>query len=172
MNRTLFAISDDLLALDALLEELGGDVTEETTAAAIDDWLGTLGAERDQKLDNYAALIREIEARAEARKTEAHRLAELVRIDTNRAAVLKARLKNFFIVHDLKPIETARFKLSLVNNGGVLPLVVDLPADDLPEAFQRVKLEVDNDAIRSALDEGEVLPFARYGERGKSLRIK
>ncbi|HEY0005932.1 MAG TPA: siphovirus Gp157 family protein [Pyrinomonadaceae bacterium] len=136
--RTLFAISDDLLALDALLEEMGGDVSEFEVDQAIDRFLSDITTERDQKLDNYAAYIRELEARAAARKEEAHRLAERMRIDTNRAQALKNRLQYFFQLHQLKTVETRRFKLTLCQNGGKLPLNLAVQPEALPEEFQTV----------------------------------
>jgi hypothetical protein len=174
MTRTLFAISDDMLALDELLDEMGGDVSDEETEAAINNWFENLGEERDKKLDNYAAFIRELEARIEARKSEAQRLAALVITDTNRMLALKRRLKWFFEYHDLSPIQTARFRLSLAGNGGKAPLILDpdLTPDSLPEEYRKVSVTPDTDKIRAALDAGAELDFARLGERGKSIRIK
>ena len=133
-----------------------------------------MGDERDRKLDNYAALISEITARAELRKSEARRLMELAQVDENRAKLLKDRLKAFFEVHSLKTVETARYKLSLAKNGGKQPLILDdsIPVTQLPEQFQRVSVDPDTAAIRSALERGELLEFAQLGERGTSLRIK
>jgi hypothetical protein len=78
-RRTLFEISTDLLALYDRIEELGGDVTAPDVEQAIDAWFERLSHERDEKLDNYAALIRELEARAQARRDEAKRLADRAR---------------------------------------------------------------------------------------------
>jgi hypothetical protein len=54
-----------------------------------------------------------MEARAEARKGEAHRLLELASTDENRAKLLKDRLKWFFETHNVKTLETGRYRLSL-----------------------------------------------------------
>ena len=43
---------------------------------------------------------------------------------------------------------------------------------ELPEKFQKVNVEIDKTAIRSALEAGEDLDFARLGDRGASIRIK
>lgn len=170
---TLYEISGDLTALAALLEESGGDVSEIDAEAAIDTWLNELGAARDVKLDGYAALIREYEARAEARKLEAHRLTESAKSEANKAARLKERLKQFFALHGLKTLETRRFRLTLANNGGKLPVrVLAENQGAIPDEFCRFKREVDLESIRAALEAGESLEFAEFGERGQSLRIK
>lgn len=89
--RSLFLISSDLDALEALLYDLGGEITDEAAEKAIDAWLGELGAERDAKVDNYCGLRQEFLARAEARQREADRLHELARVEINAAERLKAR---------------------------------------------------------------------------------
>lgn len=169
--RTLFSISDDLLKLNELLDECEGDAQQQKL---INQWLEALGEERDAKLDNYSALIVELQARAEVRKAEAKRLMELVAADENRAKLLKERLKLFFETHGLKSVETSRYKLNLAKNGGKAPLILDesVPMTQLPEQFQRVSIEADTKAIREALEAGQELPFAHLGDRGSSLRIK
>lgn len=170
-KRTLFSISDDLQHLNDLLDEVGDDSQQQELIA---QWFETLGEERDRKLDGYAALISEMTARAEVRKAEGRRLMELAATDENRAKLLKERLKSFFQLHDLKTINTDRYRLSLAKNGGKAPLILDdsIPVTQLPERFQKVSIDADTTAIREALDAGESLEWARLGERGTSLRIK
>lgn len=170
-SRTLFAISADIQQLNELLDECTDDVEQQELIA---QWFETLGKERDQKLDGYCALIAEMQARAEARKAEAKRLAELVAADENRAKLLKERLKSFFETHNLKTVQTSRYRLSLARNGGRQPLILNesVPAQSLPGRFQRVTIEPETAKIREALEAGETLSFARLGERGTSIRIK
>ena len=69
-----------------------------------------------------------------------------------------------------KYIQTDLHKYSIVNNGGVVPLVVD--EEQVPDAYKKVILETDNQKIRDALEKGEELTFAHLGERGRRLSIK
>jgi Siphovirus Gp157 len=131
MSRTLFDISQDLHGLAEQLDNLEGD--DEGQTEAVIQWFEELGEERDQKLDNYAALIADIEARAQVRRDEAKRLVDRARIDENKAALLKERLRIFFESHGLKTLETSRYRLTLAQNGGKLPLLVDVTVDALPE---------------------------------------
>lgn len=171
--KTLFDISDDLLALEDTLDALSDDATPEQIAELIDAALATSG-ELETKLDNYAALIRQTEARAEARRTEIARLTSLVVADSNRTARLKERLKYFFDSRRISKFETARYKFAIANNGGKLPLEIDGDPELLPEPYRRIRVTItpDQDAIRAALETGEQLDFARFGERGTNLRIK
>ena len=170
-RRSLFNISEDLEKLNTLLDEVGDDAEQQEL---IQQWFETLGEERDRKLDGYAALISEMQARADVRKAEAKRMQELATTDENRARLLKARLKTFFETHDIKTIETPRYKLTLAKNGGRAPLILDenLAVTSLPEHFQKVSIDADTAAIREALEKGESLEWARLGERGTSMRIK
>lgn len=175
-KRTLFQISDDLLALEDLLSEVGGDVTDEQAEEAIMNWFAELGDDRDEKLDGYVTLIAEFEARAEMRKREAQRIAARARVDESSVDRLKERLKVFFQVMGLKTVETDLHRITLANNGGKLPLVLqgayETDATLLPDEFQKKIVTPDKDLIRKKLEAGEMLEFASLGDRGQGIRIK
>ncbi len=193
MGCTLFDLSDDLLALEDLLEAAGGELTPELEAA-YEALLGDRGT-LTEKVDGYAALIAEITNRADVRKAEAKRLADLAKIDENKAKALKGRLKVFFDRHGLKDLQTKLHRFSVVKSGGARQVVLpdDLDPASLSSAYAtpRVVYEIDKDALRAALEELETqtahLPeqqrgdvFEHYGvprgaylaERGTNLRIK
>lgn len=169
MKRTLFDISEDLEKLSELLDLAEDDNQQEV----IEQWFEQLGEERDRKLDVYAVLISEMQARAEARKAESRRLAELAASDENKAKLLKERLKWFFEKHQMKSLETARYKLSVVKNS-TRPLIVnpDVAIATLPEEYKKVSVELDAAAVREALKQGTELDFARLGEAGTHIRIR
>lgn len=171
---TLYELSQDLLALEALLTETGGEITDDD--AALEVWFDELGEQRDAKIDGYCALIREFEARAEARELEAKRLMALAGSDTNNAKRLKARLKGFFEAQGIKKLETARFRLSVQANGGALPVIVpegwEKEPASAPEAFQRRVIQLDKEAIREAIRNDDETHGASLGERGNHLRIR
>lgn len=169
-KRTLFNISDDLEKLNELLDEVSDDEEQQELIA---QWLEQLGEECDRKLDNYCALINEMLARAEVRKAEAKRMMELAASDENRARLLKDRLKCFFEKHQLKTLETARYKLSVTKNS-TRPLIVNpnIALAQLPEEYKKVSVELDTAAVREALKQGVSLSFATLGEAGSHIRIK
>lgn len=174
--RTLFEISEDLHFLDDFLSDAEGDVSDETLEAEIDKWLADLGDERDTKIDNYCALVKEFEARAEARGQEVARMNALAQVDVNAAARLKDRLHQFLKAHDIQKIETRRFKLARQNNGGKLPVILSQDMAEnpeaLPEEYRKVRYDPKFTAIADDLACGIKLPWARLGERGEHLRIK
>lgn len=170
MTRTLLDISDDLVALGDLLTEAGGDI--DAGDGALQAWFEQLGEERDEKLDNYCALIREMELRASVRMAELERLQLRVAVDQNAAKRLKDRLKLFLDIQGISKLETRRYKVGVQANGGKLPLEVTVAAEQLPERFQRVSVTVNSDAIRAAIEAGEAVQGCSIGERGTHVRIR
>lgn len=171
---TIYEIHDDLNALADLLAEVGGDITDADAESAIDRWLEETQEATAEKLDRYAALIREMEARSDARKAEAARLAALAAVDANAVGRLKARLLWFCEAHEIPKVETPRFRITVCANGGKAPLLLRVAPEELPAAWRTevVTYRADSDAIRAALEAGDNLPFAELGAKGRHVRIK
>lgn len=167
----LLQITDDMQALDDLLAEVGGDVTDPKVAETVDAWFAELDQNLGAKVDNYAALITSIRARADVRRAESERLAKRAQMDEASADWLAARLLQAFEARGTRKVETDRYAVSVVGNGGKAPLVLtgEVPADWHREKVERTP---DRERIRLALEAGEALPFASLGERGRRLAIK
>jgi len=167
----LLQITDDMQALDDLLAEVGGDVSDPNVAAAVEAWMAELDVNFAGKVDNYAALITSIRARADVRRAESERLAKRAEIDEASADWLAARLLQALEARGTRKVETDRYAVSVVGNGGKAPLI--LTGDVPPEWCKFIeKIEVNRDKIRASLEAGEALPFASLGERGRRLAIK
>ena len=177
-SRTIFDISEDLKALDDLLSDIGGEVTDEETEKAIDAWLAELGEERDRKLNNYAYLIRSIERSNEAVAEEIARLRDRKQAGENKVARLKERLKVYLEVNGIDKIKTDLFTFAVQQSGGkpkvnLVAYYAENPVE-LPEGLRRVKFEADLEAIREKLEAGEewVSDFADLSKPGRHLRIR
>ena len=171
MSRTLLDITEDLQALDDLLTETGGDVSG--VEATVDAWLAELEQNLKGKVDNYAALITAMNARAEVRKAEADRLYHRAKVDVNNARFLRDRLKFALEQRGISKLETARYKVGVAKVGGSIPVIIpDVSA--LPSEFIRVTevRDADKDAIRKALESGQQVPGAELGARGTCLSIR
>lgn len=173
-TRTLFDIGSDMLALEELMSEIGGEVTDEEVERAIDAFFAEIESDLHAKLDSYVYLIAEFNARFEMRRKEAERIARLAAVDQYNEKRLKRRLQDFFERTGKTKEETAHFKISVINNGGQAPLVLADQVDPsaLEPRFQKVTVEVHTDAVRAALEAGEELEFADLGARGRHIRIK
>lgn len=170
--RSLWAIEADLAALEELADDEAGELAG--CEPILDEWFLQLGTEAAKKIDGYAAFIAELNARADARKEEAARLTHRAEVDAKLAAWLKSRLLDFFRLRDWKKLETSRYKISRCANGGKTPLRLFVEPEKLPPEFRREKVvySADSDKIRQAIEEGEILEFAKLEERGEHLRIK
>ena len=174
MARTLYEIGTDLEALEAILLEHGGDITDPAVAAAVTAWESELEQNITGKVESYCRLIADIEARAEAREREAARLSYLAKADGKAATALRERLRFVFEAKGLKPVQTDNFRVSLAKKGGKAPLDLRVGIDELPGWAVRSEtvLSPDKDAIRARLDAGEILSFAALMERGNYISIR
>jgi hypothetical protein len=178
MNRTLFDISDDLIALEQILDEVGGDVSDAEAEHAVDKWLEGLGEERDRKLESYAWLIKRLEGDADILKAEMDRLRLRKQTAENKARRLKERLEMFMKITGDERIQTERFTFSLQKPGGKPKVELgfyfqDHP-EELPEGLRRVKFEPDLEAIRERLEakDPDVQCIAGFAYSEKKLRIR
>lgn len=172
---SLLDISDDIFALDDLLDESGGEIGE-GQEATFDQWFKELGTERDRKIDGYGSLMAELTNRAEVREKRAAEMLELSRIDKKKVEFLKSRLLMFFQAHKITRLDTERFRFTRCTNGGHQPMWCE-EAAKLPDNYRRTVIEYkpETDKIRAALKalpDGESLPFAKLLPRGEHIRIK
>lgn len=135
--------------------------------------------------DTLEGLMGEIEVHAEGFATMIHRLdMELDVCKKNKdewSAAEKARKNGKARVMDMikyamtelgiTELKAGDETIKLQNAGGQLPLIVDENAT-VPEKYTKITIENDNALIRKALEDGEKLDFARFGERSKVLKIK
>ncbi len=133
------------------------------------DTLEGIEGEIEDKADNYAKIIRELEARRDARKNEAKRLLDSSKVFDNRITSLKKNLYNAMKITNKPKFATNLFSFSIVRNGGKQPLFID---GEVPEEYIKTIKENDNEKIRADLEAGKKLPFAHLESRGESLRIK
>lgn len=171
---TLIEISEELLLLADVLDEATGEDGEidPTVAAQLDEWFAELSQDRDDKLDNYGALVREMTLRAAARREEMERLKMRVEADENKVKYLKQRLLEFLDAQKTPKVETRRYKFLCCGNGGVQ--AVDMSATStelLPKEYQKIEVRPDTDKIRETLLAGGSVPGCVLKPRGRHVRI-
>lgn len=174
----LYPITGRFVELMRLIEDADGDL-----GAA--NMLGvTLGAEldaaeweQDGAVAAAVAFIRQCELEAEECRERAAQWEQRMEARHRAAERERERLRLHLIATGQTRIETtAGDVVSVQKNGGKLPVVPThgdtFDAAALPDQYVRVRREPDCDAIRAALEAGESLTFARFGERGTHLRIR
>lgn len=155
--RSLFEIGEDLQALEDLLLEQGGDVTDEDVERILDEWFKREGEAEADKVDRYVALIKTMLARSAMRAHEAQRIAERAKIDENGAERLKRRLIAYMQLMGKKTIEGLRFRTTLAGNGGKkrMTIVDGTKPEDVPLMYRMVSVRVaaPSPMFRQLLDE-------------------
>jgi len=172
--KTLFEITEDLLAIDRLIDEQGEELTPEVEQA-IAAWFAEVESNMADKLGSYCQYVRKLETESAVAKAEAEQFAKKAKNRQGQAAWLKDRVKEFLKSRDIKKVETsAGYTVSVRGNGGMLPMEIDQDTDPMmiPAEFQKVTIEIDTNLVREHLEAGGVLPFARLKPRGDNLQIK
>ena len=163
---TLYALTQSMMELMELAKE--GEIDSEL----LEGTLECLNDDYADKLEAYAIIIKELEADKEKFIKEMDRLnTETIRLSKN-IAHMKDSVKASLIATGQKKVETEHFKWSIRKNGGKLPLICTDNLEAVPERFIAVKKSIDRNLIREALENGEKLDFAEYGQRGESLVLK
>ena len=163
----IYELTADLLRLQAMLL-----TADEENEAEIAEALQIADAELEGKAEGYAHVIRNIEADISALKAEEQRLNAKRKTAEKAAERLKNTLFEAMVRTGKTKIKAGTFDLKIAQNGGALPVILDVPADELPSELVKVKKEADKAAIAEYIEATGDLTYAHYGERGASLRIR
>ena len=161
---TLYELTGAFLELQDMMDEADPDVIRDTMEAIEGDF--------DEKIENYAKVIRNQQAKLEAIDAEVKRLRERARIVTANIDRMKATMMEAMKATGRTKVDGELFKVAVRKNGGKLPVVVDVDVLELPPELVRYDVKPDTDAIRAYLDTGVISPWCHYGERGESVVIK
>lgn len=157
MNKTkLYELSGELIELESRLEEYLTDesISDEDRELKCERLLSQYLENEGkfiEKLDNCLRYANELNRLAEVRKDEAKRLTNLAAQSKNRSEDLKKYVLNHLLRTGKTKLETDNHKIYVKK--GVPKVVVDIPPEQLPEEYKRVKVEPDKIAIKKALKE-------------------
>lgn len=142
---------------------------EEIDEECLKDTLEAIEGEFEDKADNYAKIIKNLLAAANAKENEIKELQKKKEAEENRAKLLKKMLYEAMKEMNKPKFKTELFSFNIQKNGGKQALTID---GEVPDTYTKVVVENDTDKIRQALENGEKLTFAHLEPRGESLRIK
>lgn len=153
----LYEIANDYLVLMEAIEN--GDIPEECIA----DTLEAVKATLEDKADNIACLLKNIDAEVLAIKAEEKRLAERRKTKQNAYERLKEYLSEQLLKAGLNKIETARNRISFRKNEAVNigneDEFVKWALDNRPDLL-KFSYEASKTAIKEAIKDGEVFEGA------------
>jgi hypothetical protein len=184
--------------LDGLIEEIEGQVESEGQAA--EDLVARFQQfceAHGEKVDRIGRFVRIMEAREQYCRSESARLADRARATAGKVERTKNMVLYYLLSRDLKKIEGYQFTLRAQKNsqdsvrisneaavpkcycridvridGVVWETVLSLLPDELAKTLESSVQETrpDNDAIKSAVAQSEVVPGAEV-RRGLHLRV-
>ena len=131
--------------------------------------MDVLTADLENKSSGYVAVIQQLQMEQD----KADELAKefTAKRDARKNAIkrMKERLIMAMDALGTKELPAGNFTIKIQGNGGQQPLKI---TGDVPENFNKVIVEPDNDKIREALKEGKELDFAHLEPRGRHITIK
>ena len=144
----------------------------ETDEQVIFDTLESIEGEIEDKADNYAKMIRNLQASADVLKAEEERLYQRRKSTENHIQRLKDNLQaNLEFIGKTK-FKTDLFSFSVSKNGGKQPLSITDNLDEIPGKYLIPQPpKVDNDAVRELLKEKSV-DWAHLEPYGRHLNIR
>lgn len=158
MKRALYDVTDDIAELLDLADD--PEIDEQT----ILDTLEGLAYEFDEKAANIARMIDELEALAEIRSDKAAALRKQAQTDSNRAEKLRG-----YLLSQMQKVNRPKFEVESRGDAFKFStrrsdrVVADVPVDQMPEQFQRIKEpELNKDALKKALKANDE-EAAKYG---------
>ena len=158
MQATLYELKEmylNLMDLDLEGEELG------KTLENIDD-------EIEVKAENYAGVIKNLEAEIDAYKKEIERMSKIKKSLESRASLLKSNLEQAMIELDKKKFKTNLFSFNIQRNA---PGIKILDEDKIPKEFIEYEKRIKKNDLKKAIKEGLETEAAVLVE-SESLRIR
>ena len=157
----LYQLTESYLMVQQAIEE-GED---------LDLILESINEAIEDKADNYAKVMKNMDADCKAIESEIERLTERKKILQNGITRMKESLFTNMKAVNKEKFKTELFSFAIVTNGGKAPLIIK-DEDHVPKKYLKAVYSIDKEKIRESLDKGMRLKFAEYGERGESLRIR
>lgn len=162
---TLYELKENYRAVLEMMED------EDVDQEAVADTLSMITDDIEEKAENYAIIMKELEAEADKLKKEEDRLKKRRQAIESHREQMKDSLKSAMELIGKRKISTEHFTIGIQKNGGSLPVHID-NEDALPERFKVYTWKPDTEQLRNYLEIMGTQSFAHLGERGESLRIR
>lgn len=122
----------------------------------------------EEKAENTAIVLKELEAQINKFKEEETRLSKRRKTLENNVKFLKSNLEDTMILQDKKKFKTEHFSFNLQKNA---PSVKILDEEKALNNYKKIKEEIDKQKLKEDLKNGLELDYAVL-EQSESLRIR
>ena len=163
---TFFDIKGEIRSIVGAITEAQAERDYELVSELTDELIALMDKHED-KYELYAYTIKNsINGEKESREI-AHPSIAKARALKNLAKLLEQRLKDDMKQRDLKEVEARIYTIRIEENN-ISKVIVNIPAEQLPERFQRVK--PDKIKLKSAIIDGEEVEGVTL-ELGEQIKI-
>ena len=164
MKNDLISLAQEANALEQLILEAGGELNE-----TLEKWFDEIGAQLEQKADNYAFIMDKLDASSQMLRDRSKRYANAAKAVENAHERLKNRIKE--ALHTMGKDEIAGHEISFRLSNSAPRLVVN--EAQLDPAYKMVVTTsvVDKEKIIEALKSGVEVAGAHF-EPVKALRVR
>ena len=169
--KTLFEITEEFAEVEARLEALDDSDNDLEAMSQLLEWMTDLSNERAEKIDAYCWFIRKLQAESETAKQVAAEFREKANQRENKVEMLKSLVYQHMKTLGHPKLFGKKFTVAIQKNGGSIPVEI-IDEDEIPILLCEYKKIPVKTLIREALEKGDIVPGARLGERGESIRIK
>lgn len=136
----------------------------------VNDTLEAMAITAEEKIQNVAYVDRELTADIEKLDAEIKYLQDKKKTISKHKTNLRTRVQEMMEALGIEEIKAGVFTAKIVGSGGLKPMEVQ--EDKVPDEYMKITYEIDKEKIRTDLENGKELSFAKLLERGKSLRLK
>lgn len=164
MEKSLYKIDKDLMAIIEAIAEQDGEITpEQEQALSIGQY------ELETKTIDYGMAIIQLKAWAEMADKEAKRVTAIKNAYKRTAETLDKNITAAMEKYDLHEVKSPTMKISLRKS--VQTVIDDI--DLIPKQYKTIKVETtpDKTAIKKAIQEGELIEGAHLEEKN-NLQIR
>lgn len=166
MSETLFGLVGEYRELYEMLID-----ADESEKEVIEDTLEAVTGAIEVKGAGYVSVLNQLDMEIEACKKQKAEWDARLKARENAQKRLKQHLLDGLLLIGKNEIKAGDVTIKVQNAGGKLPIVFD-SEKKVPEKFTKITIETDNNLVRAALEAGEKLDFAHFGERTKILKIR
>lgn len=169
MSKSLISIIQDKQAIDELLDERGGDISEGEIDDIFTEWSVENKQMLEKKIDGYLSFIDSLEAESDALKELAKRRSDQAKVKSNMADRLRDRL--IYFVSAKGPLEGSDVIVNVKQ--GRESVVID-ELKDIDQIYLRTKtiIEPDKVKLKEVLKENKDAIRGAHLERPLVLDVK
>lgn len=146
-NPTLYELTGKYLEL----EQLAQTAETEEDMQVFRDTFESLDATINDKMEGCCQVIRELEGKITVLSDEIGRLSTRKKTIQNSIDNLKMYMKKNMEQLGMDKVDTGLFNVTIAKNGGKRKLNVLVAPELLPQQFQTIKIEANNEALRKAM---------------------